>query len=77
LEKSFKRSSQWDDELWWPPYDPEYEACFSEPLDVEAILDRYHIHVIAELEESPSRRSMWQARWYVNANPQLMIGQTR
>jgi hypothetical protein len=72
-----KSSSQWDDKLWWPPYDPEYEACFNEPLDVEAILDRYHRRVIAELEENPLRRSILQARWYVNANPQLMISQTR
>jgi hypothetical protein len=63
MEESFKHSSQWEDALWWPPYDPENLARFTEPHEVEAILDRYHGNVIAEYEESQSGRSIWKARW--------------
>jgi hypothetical protein len=63
MEESFKHSSELGDDIWWPEYDPESLACFTEPHDVEAILRRYCRYVIAEQKESPSGRSMWRARW--------------
>ena len=63
MEESFENSSELGDDLWWPPHDPHYRACFTEPHDVEAILDRYHSYVIEEREENPSWRRTWQSRW--------------
>ena len=63
MEESFKHSSEFGDDIWWPEYDPQYLACFTEPHDVEAILRRYCRYVIAEQKESASARSMWRARW--------------
>jgi hypothetical protein len=63
MEEFFKPSSQLEDDISWPSYDPESPACFTEPYSVEWTLDEYHRYVIAEREESPSGRSMWRARW--------------
>jgi hypothetical protein len=38
MEESFQNSSALRGDLWWPPHDPCYRACFTEPHDVEAIL---------------------------------------
>jgi hypothetical protein len=63
MEECFEHSSELSDDLWWPPYDPESLACFTEPHDVEVILHRYHRYVFEECEKSLPERSMWRARW--------------
>jgi hypothetical protein len=63
MEESFKHSSQFEDDLGWPPYEPEYLHPFSEAHVVEGVLGRYHRYVITQWEESPLVRSMWRERW--------------
>jgi hypothetical protein len=64
MEESFKHSSQLEDiSFSWPPHNPEYLACFTEPHDIEGTLGKYHRYVITKWEESSSGRSIWQARW--------------
>jgi hypothetical protein len=63
MEESFAHSSQFEDDLGWPPYEPEYLYPFSEAHVVEGILGRYHGYAITQWEESPLVRSMWRGRW--------------
>jgi hypothetical protein len=63
MEEFFKPSSQLEDHISWPSYDPESPACFTVPYGVEWTLDEYHRYVIAEREESPSGGRIWRARW--------------
>jgi len=63
MEESFKHSSQLEDDLWWPPYEPEYLRPFSEAHVVERVLGRYHRYAITQWEESPLVRSLWRGRW--------------
>jgi hypothetical protein len=63
MEESFKHSSQLEDDISWPSYDPESPACFTEAYNMEWTLGEYHRYVTAEWEESPSGQSVWRARW--------------
>jgi hypothetical protein len=62
MEESFKHSSHLEGDIGWPEYDTQYQACFTEPYDIEWTLGRYHRYVFERWRESPSERSMWRFR---------------
>jgi hypothetical protein len=63
MEESFKHSSQFEDDLGWPPYDLECTCPFSETHDVEGVLARYLRYVFTRWEESSLARCLWRGRW--------------
>ena len=62
MEESFKPSSEFEDDLGWPPYEPKYLYPFSEALVIEGTLGKYHRYMMTQWEEDSSDRSMWRVR---------------
>ena len=64
MEESFKHSSQLEDDIVGGLHMTQSTwLVLLSHMMLSGTLGEYHRYVIAKWEESPSGRSMWQARW--------------